>query len=130
MIRQVDAMPLAFEKLSRMADHQRQLVRRQADSLPIRKRCAHQEIRTLVARFREADPTLGTVVLFGSLARNDVSSADFDIDLAVRCSTAGFLAIVAIALDSPFSVDVVDLSTADDRIRASIVRDGVVLYEA
>ena len=123
-------MPLAFEKLSRMADHQRQLVRRQAEALSIRKGRAHQEIDSLVAKFREADPALSTIILFGSLARNDVHSPDFDIDLAVRCSPVKFLAIVAIALDSSFSVDVVDLSTADDRIKASIVRDGVVLYEA
>lgn len=123
-------MPLAFEKLSRMADHQRRLTLRQTEALADRKRRAHQEVLTLIGKFREADPTIGAIILFGSLARDDVSSPDFDIDLAVRCSAAGFLAIVCIALDSPFSVDVIDLSAAGDRILASIARDGVTLYEA
>jgi hypothetical protein len=47
----------------------------------------------------------------------------------VACSKEKYLSIVARALDSPFNVDVVDLTTADERIKASIARDGVVLYE-
>jgi hypothetical protein len=47
----------------------------------------------------------------------------------VACSKEKYLSIVAMALDSPFKVDVVDLAAADDRIKASIARDGVVLYE-
>ena len=94
-----------------------------------RKAEAREEIKALIAKFRTADSTIGKIILFGSLARDDVSSPDFDIDLAVSCSGEHFLELVAIALDSPFSVDVVDLATADDRMKAAVAREGVVLYE-
>lgn len=122
-------MALTSEKLSRMADHQRHLMRLQMDELAMRKAQAHEEIKALVVKFRTADPAIGKIILFGSLARDDVSSPDFDIDLAVSCSAEAFLTLVAISLDSPFSVDVVDLATADDRIKRAVAQEGVVLYE-
>jgi predicted nucleotidyltransferase len=121
-------MPLSAEQLVRMAEYQRHRAHQRSELLEERKHQAHEEIQRLVADFRTTDPGLSKVVLFGSLARNDVSSPDFDIDLAVSCSAASFLSLVAIALECPFPVDVVDLATADDRLKASILRDGVVLY--
>ncbi len=112
-----------------MAERQRRLLRQRADAVAARKAMAFEEIKVLVERFRAADPDIGRIFLFGSLARDDVRSPDFDIDLAVVCSGGNFLKLVAIALDSRFSVDVVDLSTADDRIRTAVAREGVVLYE-
>lgn len=122
-------MPLSSDKLSRMADYQRRLQREKSDALATRKAQALEEVQTLVSKFILLDPTITRIILFGSLARNDVSSPDFDIDLAVSCSGERFLALVAIALDSPFKVDVVDLSTADDRIKSAVAREGIVLYE-
>src|SRR6266545_5459346 len=122
-------MTLSSEKLFRMADRKRRLMRLQADELAIRKAQACAEIQTLVSKFLTADPTIDKIILFGSLARGDVSLPDFDIDLAVSCSAESFLTLVAIALDSPFPVDVVDLATADDRIKAAVAQEGVVLYE-
>ena len=122
-------MPLSSDKLSRMADYQRRLQRQKAKDLAIRKTQADEEIRTLVGKFLSLDPTITKIILFGSLARDDVSSPDFDIDLAVSCSGENFLALVALALDSPFKVDVVELATADSRIKSAVVREGIVVYE-
>ncbi|KAF0220651.1 MAG: DNA polymerase subunit [Geobacteraceae bacterium] len=122
-------MPLSSDKLSRMADYQQRFQRQKADALAIRKAQAHEEVQTLVREFLLIDPGITKIILFGSLARNDVSSLDFDIDLAVSCSGEHFLALVALALDSPFKVDLVELSTADSRIKSAVARDGVVLYE-
>ena len=117
------------DNLSRIAERQRRLLRQKADALAARKAMAFEEIKVLVEKFRAADPGISKIILFGSLARDDVRFPDFDIDLAVVSSGESFLKLVAIALDSPFSVDVVDLSTADDRIRTAVAREGVVLYE-
>jgi len=112
-----------------MADYQRRLQRQKAKDLAIRKTQADEEIRTLVGKFLSLDPTITKIILFGSLARDDVSSPDFDIDLAVSCSGENFLALVALALYSPFKVDVVELATADSRIKSAVVREGIVVYE-
>lgn len=122
-------MSVSSDKLFRMAEHQRRLQRQKDDAVAVRKSQAHEEVQALVSQFLLIDPTITRIILFGSLARNDVSSPDFDIDLAVSCSGERFLALVALALDSPFKVDVVDLSTADERIKSAIAREGIVLYE-
>jgi predicted nucleotidyltransferase len=122
-------MPLSFDKLSRMAAHQERLQREKVDALAIRKAHALEEVQALVEKFLLVDPGITKVILFGSLARDDVSSLDSDIDLAIACSGERFLALVAIAQDSPFKVDLVELSTADNRIKDAIAREGVVLYE-
>jgi predicted nucleotidyltransferase len=123
-------MTIPAEKLKKMAEHVRLRDRERQEAVASRVAMALAEVERLVAEFRAVDPVLEKVVLFGSLARREVRSPDFDIDLAVACSKDKYLAIVARALDSPFRVDVVDLATADDRIKASIARDGVVLHEA
>ena len=120
---------MPVEKMKKMAESEK---RRQSKNRAVvsgRIALALAEARCLVGEFRALDPDIDKIVLSGSLARKDVASPDFDIDLAVACSKEKYLAIVARALDSPFNVDVVDLTTADERIKASIARDGVVLYE-
>jgi predicted nucleotidyltransferase len=112
-----------------MAAYQERLQRQKIDALAIRKAQALEEVQALAGKFRSLDPGITKIILFGSLARDDVSSLDFDIDLAVSCSGERFLALVALALDSPFKVDLVDLSTADSRIKGAIAREGRVLYE-
>ena len=122
-------MTVPAEKLKKMAESEK---RRQSKNRAVvsgRIALALAEARCLVGEFRALDTDIDKIVLFGSLARKDARSVDFDIDLAVACSKKKYLAIVARALDSPFNVDVVDLTTADERIKASIARDGVVLYE-
>jgi predicted nucleotidyltransferase len=122
-------MPLSSDKLSRMAAHQERLQREKVDALAIRKAQALEEVQALVGKFLLVDSGIIKIILFGSLARDDVSSLNSDIDLAVSCSGEHFLALVAIAQDSPFKVDLVDLSTADNRIKDAITREGMVLYE-
>ena len=84
------------------------------------------EAHRLALRFAEVDPELREVVLFGSLATGELGNRQPDIDLAVESSR--YLRLVAIALDSPFKVDVVDLATARSAIRQAIARDGTVIY--
>lgn len=66
------------------------------------------------------------MVLFGSLATGEVGNRQPDIDLAVE--SVRYLRLVAIALDSPFQVDVVDLATARPAIRQAVARHGKVIY--
>ena len=122
-------MTLSSDKLSRMAAYQERLQREKVDALAIRKGQAFEEVQVLVGKFLLADAGITKIILFGSLARDDVSSLDSDIDLAVACSNEHFLALVTIAQDSPFKVDLVELSTADNRIKDAIAREGTVLYE-
>jgi len=122
-------MTVPPEKLKKMAEYAGRRDRERQKAVSSRVIGAFAEVERLVGEFRALDPAIEKIVLFGSLARKDVTSPDFDIDLAVACSKERYLAIVARALDSPFKVDVVDLAVADDRIKTSIARDGVVLYE-
>lgn len=122
-------MTVPAEKLKKMAESERRRERERRAAVTGRVALALAEVERLVGEFRALDPAIEKIVLFGSLARKDVTSLGFDIDLAVACSKERYLAIVARALGSPFRVDVIDLAAADDRIKASIARDGVVLYE-
>jgi predicted nucleotidyltransferase len=112
-----------------MAAYQERIQREKAAAMAIRKGQALEEVQALVGKFLSLDPGITKIILFGSLARDDVSSLDSDIDLAVSCSGEHFLMLVALALDSPFKVDLVELSTADNRIKDAIAREGLVLYE-
>jgi len=122
-------MTVPAGKLKKMAESERRRERERRAAVTGRVALALAEVERLVGEFRTLDPAIDKIVLFGSLARKDVTSPGFDIDLAVACSKERYLAIVARALDSPFRVDVVDLAAADDRIKASIAADGVILYE-
>ena len=122
-------MPLSSDKLSRMAAYQERLQREKVDALAIHKAQALEEVQALVGKFLLVDSGIIKIILFGSLARDDVSSLNSDIDLAVSCSSEHFLMLVAHAQDSPFKVDLVELSTADNRIKDAIAREGMVLYE-
>lgn len=100
--------------------------RRKSKEIRSRKRDAWQEINRLVRNFRECDPGLREIILFGSLARDEVKSVRFDIDLAV--DSEKYLDLVGIALDSSFEVDLVNFKTATGYIRTAVQTDGKVLY--
>ena len=68
------------------------------------------------------DPDLRTVVLFGSLATGNLGNREPDVDLAVP----QYLRLVAIALDSPFKVDVI-VPNASPVISRAV--HGTVMYE-
>ncbi len=85
------------------------------------------EAHRLTNRFAEVDPDLRTVVLFGSLATGNLGNREPDIDLAV--DSPQYLRLVAIALDSPFKVDVIDLPNARPVISRAVEHHGTVMYE-
>ena len=101
---------------------------RHAAALEARIAEAHREIDRLVCEFRSIDPDLERVVLFGSLARGNVTRLTFDIDLAV--SSRCHVDLLGPALDSPFEVDLVDLDSASRYVLEAIARHGVEKYRA
>ena len=86
------------------------------------------EALRLAQHFAVVDPELRAVVLFGSLATGEVGNRPPDIDLAVESSC--YLQLVAIALDSRFKVDVIDLATARPAIRQAVARHGKMIFDA
>ena len=94
----------------------------------IREKRARAFLPGLVRAFREIDPDIRTIVLFGSLAENAVRGPDFDIDIAVR--SGKYLQLVAWALDQPFKIDVIDIDDARLHIAERIRDTGKVLYAA
>lgn len=96
--------------------------------LNIRVSKAMNEAWSLTKRFREIDLQLKRVILFGSLAEGTVTSENFDIDLAVESDR--YLQLVAIALDSEFKVDVVELGSLPKAVRKRVLDRGKVLHEA
>lgn len=89
---------------------------------------ARREVKRLKGAFLALAPDIDRIILSGSLAHGRGFRSDSDIDLAVRCRPEVFLPLVAVALRSPFAVDVIDLSTADARILAAIEREGEVIH--
>ncbi len=65
-----------------------------------------QEVDRLIKEFRDRDPELKRIVLFGSLASGNPRNPNFDIDLSFEGRE--LYACTAIALDSSFKVDLVD----------------------
>ena len=94
-----------------------------------RLRLAREEIDALATAFKLIDPHVQRIVLFGSLATGRSPSADFDIDIAVECTPDRFLSLVSRGMDSPFRVDVVDLTKAPGFIQDAVRRFGTVLHE-
>ena len=89
---------------------------------------AREEVARLVLEIQAADPGVRRIVLFGSLARNSVKRLSFDIDLAV--DSDHHLRLTDVALESPFKVDLVDLTSCSEYVTEAVERDGVELYRA
>jgi predicted nucleotidyltransferase len=105
-------------------------IERKAREIRLRKKieAAFDEIERLLILFRETDPGLKRVILFGSLGENRVKNENFDIDLAVEGQE--FARCVAIALDSSFKVDLVDPEDLPSAVRSHILQNGKVVYDA
>ena len=116
------------ELAASMNEHNRRRRARHAAGLQARIAEAHREVDRLVSEFRSIDPELERIVLFGSLARGNVTRLTFDIDLAV--SSRRYLELLGPALDSEFDVDLIDLESASGYILDAIARDGVEKYRA
>ena len=87
---------------------------------------AHEEVQQLVRRFQEEDPGLRRIILFGSLGEGRVKREDFDIDLAFE--GANYLRCLAIALQSNFKVDLIDMNSAAEGLRREIEHYGREVY--
>jgi len=115
------------EKLAQIAARLNRQNRLEAKRIKQKIREAKQEVQRLIIQFLEIDPAIDKIVLFGSLAEDNVSSAHFDIDVAVR--SRQYLKLVSCGLNSCFPVDVVDLDHVTAPIRASIEKYGKTVYE-
>lgn len=85
---------------------------------------AREEARRLARRLHSV-PGVKAVWFFGSAARNDVRSADFDLDLAV--DGGDLFRALDLVDDSTFAVDLVSLERLPEATRTLIVENGIRL---
>jgi predicted nucleotidyltransferase len=85
------------------------------------------EASRLAAALRSSDPTIGRVILFGSVAKGQPSREDFDIDLAL--DGGDLYAALDITEASRFKVDLVSLALLPEGMRKSVLDQGRVLAE-
>lgn len=88
---------------------------------------ALSEIEKLKREFLEIDPDIEKIILFGSLAEDNIKSIRFDIDIAVKSKK--YYQLVGKALQSEFKIDVVDLDTIHNKIKNNILERGRIIYE-
>lgn len=106
----------------------RDLNERERRAIVERAALARAEAERLALGIGRADPGVRSVRLFGSLARGEPKSLDFDIDLALEGGDV-YAAMDAVA-DSAFKVDLVQLELLPEGARRAVVADGVVLFAA
>lgn len=94
-----------------------------AAEIAARREEAWAEVYRLLQLFRAIDSSIDSVVLFGSLARDDMKRPDFDIDIAVRSER--FLELIGAVEDCRFKVDLVDMRCASGYIADAIRREGI-----
>lgn len=114
------------DEIARIVSAQRRRNSEAAVRRSARLEKARQEARRLARRFVEEDPSTKVVVLYGSVATGEVRTESFDIDLAVDADE--YLRLIAVAEESAFRVDVVDLRALPEDSRERILRRGIVLH--
>jgi predicted nucleotidyltransferase len=83
--------------------------------------------RRIAGELLHEDPGITKIVLFGSTARKNPRSLDFDIDLAVEGASS--IAVLETRAVAPgFSIDLVRLESLTGRLRENIASEGVILY--
>ena len=92
-----------------------------------RVKLAMREIKKLRKDFLNIDRNMKKMVIFGSLAKNNIDSINFDIDIAVKSKK--YYQLVSRAMKSEFEVDVIDLDSVHNTIKESIIKYGKVIYE-
>ena len=129
------AMELTVEEtafLHRIAARWKRENLREAQAMSMRiarrRETAWKVIDSLTAEFQRRDEHLMRVVLFGSLARDELLNDRFDIDLAVESSCCSDL--LSITMDHDFPVDLLDLTCAGSHIMRRIEIEGKELYRA
>ena len=122
----VDRTDFILRIAERMQREHETLARATAERIAARRQTAWEEIGRLVKAFHAADPRLSRVVLFGSLARDELVNDRFDIDLAVESSR--YFDLLGIAMRSDFPVDLVDTLHVGAHIKGRIEIEGRVLF--
>ncbi|MDA8426809.1 MAG: nucleotidyltransferase domain-containing protein [Treponema sp.] len=115
------------EFIHAMAENARRENAREAEAAARRLEEARIEAARLAAELA-ARGAARRVILFGSAARGRGFRADSDIDLAIE--GGDILAAMGIVESSAFHVDIVDLESANEGMRARVEAEGVTLYEA
>jgi len=113
-----------IREIAEATNRRNRLVReKRAAEIATQRKAAWAEVRRLLDRFHEIDPGVDRLIVFGSLARDDMKRPDFDIDVAVRSER--YLELLGPVLESDFAVDLVDLANASSYITDAISREGV-----
>jgi predicted nucleotidyltransferase len=123
--------PESDARLKEMArtfsDRTQRAEKERSRQIALRRSAAFEQIQRLVTRFREVDPEIRVIILFGSLATGFLRNHHFDIDIAV--DSDHYWDLLGIALDQPIPVDLTDLPQISEHIRSRIQAEGTVLYE-
>lgn len=98
--------------------------RRQIES---RVKLARKELKKLRKDFLNIDRNMKKMICFGSLAKNNIDSINFDIDIAVKSKK--YYQLVGRAMESEFKVDVIDFDSIHNKIKENIIKYGKVIYE-
>lgn len=88
---------------------------------------ALEELEKIKIDFLRIDKNMEKMILFGSLAENNIDSTEFDIDIAVKSEK--YYQLIGRALQSQFKVDVIDLESIHSLIKKNILKTGKVIYE-
>jgi predicted nucleotidyltransferase len=99
----------------------------EGEAIVVRLRRARDHAERIARDLVAIDGGIRSVRLFGSAARGDPHSADFDIDLAVE-GTARIGELDAASVAPGFRVDLVALETLQPGVRANVEREGIILY--
>lgn len=92
-----------------------------------RVKLARKELKKLRDDFLNIDGKMEKMICFGSLAKNNIESINFDIDIAVKSKK--YYQLVSRAMKSEFKVDVIDLDSIHNKIKENIIKYGKVVYE-
>lgn len=103
----------------------RELNRAEQALLLSRLENARSEATRLSHLIRKADPTVRSVMLFGSVASGNPKTPDFDIDLALE--GGDIYSAMDITDTSPFKIDLVSLDHLPPAVRDGILEKGLRL---
>jgi predicted nucleotidyltransferase len=115
-----ESLAKAYKKKNEREEARRQTI------IAEKSKAAREEVDRLVECFREIDPGLKRLILFGSLAEKRVRREDSDIDLAFDGTK--YIQCLSIALQSSFKVDLLDIKTARPGIRKEIEQYGEIVF--
>lgn len=94
-------------------------------AIKTRVKDAREEAGRLAQRIKMADPSVRSVLLFGSVARGNPSTINFDIDLAL--DGGDVYKAMDSTEESPFSVDIVDLRLLPQSVCERIKKSAIIL---